>query len=730
MKKFFLVCAAIFSLANQALAGEPITIEQVTNNSLVAKTIHGINPLKGTSEYASISDDGKKIEKFSFKTGKQTGVLFDVNTISGVKIEEIDGYEISDDGAFILIQTETERIYRRSYKAQYYLYNVKDKSIKKLSEGGLQQIPTFSPDSRKIAFVRNNNIFITDGQTEKQITTDGKFNEIINGIPDWVYEEEFGFNNALAWGADSKTLSWIRFDESKVKTYSLQMFQGAKPQRKEYEVYPGDYSYKYPKAGEDNAKVSVWSYSLADGKTAKYNLPLDADGYIPRVMPTSINNRVIIYTMNRHQDLLQLYACNPLTSECNLIIKESVAKYVKEEAMEGISILKDHILMPSDRNGRMHLFLYDINGKQIRQIENGNYDVIRVYGYDETSGKTYFQAAMKTPMQREIYVADKNGKVTMLSNKDGWNNAVFSGDYKYFLNNWSDRNNPYVYSIYDNQGKLVREVLNNDKLKAELAKFNMSKREFFKFTTSEGVELNGWIAKPENFDPNKKYPVIFHQYSGPGSQQVVDSWTAGSMGNGGLFDTYLNQHGYIVACVDGRGTGARGADFEKCTYLKLGDLESKDQVEAALWMGKQPYVDASRIGIWGWSFGGFNTLMSMSDGRNAYKAGVSIAPPTNWRYYDSVYTERYMRTPQENADGYAINPINRAEKLHGKLLVCHGIADDNVHIQNAYEYSEALVQAGKDFKENLYVNRNHSIFGGKTRQHLLQQVANWFIENL
>ena len=317
-----------------------------------------------------------------------------------------------------------------------------------------------------------------------------------------------------------------------------------------------------------------------------------------------------------------------------------------------------------------------------------------------------------------------------MSEGRGWNSASFSGDYKFFLNTWSDHDHPYVYAIYDNQGKKIREVLNNTELIAKIAKYGKVSKEFFAFTTSEGVKLNGWMIKPADFDKTKKYPVIMHQYSGPGSQQVVDSWSMGSMGNGGLYDQYLTQKGYIVVNVDGRGTGARGADFEKCTYLKLGDLESKDQVETAQWLAKQSYVDGSRIGIWGWSFGGFNTLMSMSEGREVFKAGVAIAPPTDWRFYDSVYTERYMRTPQENTAGYAINPINKSGKLHGKLLICHGMADDNVHPQNTFEYSEALVQADKDFKENLYTNRNHGIYGGNTRNHLLRQVAEWFEENL
>ncbi|TXJ59064.1 S9 family peptidase [Prevotella brunnea] len=729
MKKILFMCVTIITVSAQIFAGEPISLKDFTDNAFAAKRISGVNPLKGTSEYAQMSSDSKKIVKYSFKTGKETGVLFDVADTKGVSINDFEGYKISDDGR-ILIQTNTKRIYRRSYKADFYLYDIKNKTMKKLSEKGLQQIPTFSPDGKHIAFVRDNNIFITDGKTEKQITTDGKFNEIINGVPDWVNEEEFGFNNALAWSSDGKTLSWIRYDESKVKTYSLQTFMGSKPTRKEFMVYPGEYAYKYPKAGEDNSKVTVWAHNLINGKTLQYQLPLDTDGYVPRVKTFPRENQILIYTMNRHQDMLNLYVSNPLTGTCRLLIKENVPKYVKEEAMEGISIMKNCILLPSDRDGYMHLYLYSLEGKLIRQIEKGAYDVTKVYGYDEKTGSTYFQAAGKTPMQRETYVADKHGKVSCLSLKDGWNDAVFSGDYKFFLNTWSDRNHPYVYTIYDNRGKMVREVLNNDTLLANIVKYDIPTKEFFKFTTSEGIELNGWMMKPSDFDENKKYPVIMHQYSGPGSQQVVDSWSIGSMGNGGIFDAYLSQKGFIIVSVDGRGTGGRGAEFEKCIYQRLGDLESKDQVEAALWLGKEKYVDAGRIGIWGWSFGGFNTLMSMSEGRNTFKAGVSIAPPTNWRYYDTVYTERYMRTPQENPDGYATNPIERVGKLNGKLLICHGIADDNVHIQNAYEYSEALVQADKDFKENFYTNRNHSIYGGNTRNHLLRQVAEWFINNL
>ena len=710
-------------------ASEKLSLKAITSGEFSATYVSGINPIEGTDLYASVSKDGKQIVSYSFKTGKQVAVLFDINAAKA-PFESVDGYVMSPDGKQMLIITKRKAVYRRSFKAEYFIYNTQTKSLKKLSDGENQQVPTWAPDSRHIAFVKDNNIFVTDGEKENQITKDGKFNEVINGIPDWVYEEEFTFNNALAWNADGTSLSWIRFDESQVKTYSLQMFKGLEPAVEENAIYPGEYSYKYPKAGEDNSKVSLWSYDLKTGKTRQLNVPLDAEGYIPRIKQTSDANRMIAYTMNRHQDVLNLYAVNPTTGESKLLLKDSVSRYVKEEAMEAIFIGKKYILLPSDRDGFMHLYLYDNNGKLLRQVDKGNYDVTDVYGINEKTGDVYFQAAMINPHDRQVYVAHANGKVERLTDAEGSNAAIFSGDFQYFVNTWSDYEHPFVFTSRTNKGKVVRVIEDNKALLEKTKQYNWGKRETFSFTTSEGVKLDGWMVKPIDFDANKKYPVILFQYSGPGNQQVLNAWGSGSMGTGGAFDYYLAQEGFIVACVDGRGTGGRGADFEKCTYLKLGDLESKDQVETALYMGSLPFVDKDNIGIWGWSYGGFNTLMSMSEGRPVFKAGVAVAPPTCYRFYDTVYTERYMRTPKENAAGYKVNPIERVDKLHGALLICHGVADDNVHPQNTFEYSEALVQADKDFKEVLYTNRNHSIFGGNTRNHLLRQITNWFKSNL
>lgn len=729
MKRLFLTITALLMFVATMSAGGKLTLPDITSGKFAAKTVNGINPIEGTDTYARISQDGERVVCCSFKTGKELSVLFDVKNTMGCKIDGFDDYVLSPDGKRMLIQTKTERIYRRSFKADFYIYNIASRRLDRLSDGDKQQIPTWSPDGQQVAFVRGGNIFLVKllyDNAEIQVTKDGKFNEVINGLPDWVNEEEFGFNSALTFNADGTMICWIRYDESKVKTYSLEMYKGMKPAKEEYAAYPGFYSYKYPKAGEDNSTVSAWSYDIKSHKINRLQVPLDADGYMPRIKPTNDPMRIVVYTMNRHQDDLCLYAVNPRSTVAQLIIKEHVDKYVREEAMEGVKFVGDKILLPSDRSGYTKLYIYNMNGQLQRTIGDGNYDITSVYGYDPKTGDVYYQAAALGATDRQVYVTHKNGKTVRLTDREGWNTAFFSGDFQYFVNTWSDYNTPYVFTTRTRDGKVINTIEDNKAVKQLVSDYGFCKREPFSFTTSEGVVLNGWMVKPKDFDANKKYPVIMHQYSGPGSQQVTNSWSAGSMGQGGAFDSYLAQEGFIVVSVDGRGTGGRGSEFEKCTYLNLGNLESKDQVETALYVGSLPYVDKDRIGIWGWSYGGFNTLMSMSEGRGVFRAGVAIAPPTNWKYYDSVYTERYMRTPKENPDGYATNPIERASKLHGALLICHGTADDNVHPQNTYEYSEALVQADKDFRELFYTNRNHSIFGGNTRNHLLRQVAQFF----
>lgn len=730
MKRMAVLCATLLFAASAMLAGERLDLKAVAGGDFAGEALTRVEPMADGETYAQISKDGKQVVKYSFKTGKQVGVIFDANVVRGANIGSIDGYVMSPDGRRMLIQTHTKRIYRRSFTAEYYIYTLGNSSVVPLSDGGPQQTPIFSPDGNQIAFVRDNNIFLVKllyDNAESQVTKDGKRNEVINGIPDWVNEEEFATNSSMVFTADSKQICWIRYDESAVKEYSMQMFKGSNPSMDEYADYPGFYSYKYPMAGGENSKVAVYSYDIKSRQTRKMQLPLDADGYIPRIKMTSDPTKVAIFTLNRHQDNLSIYMANPLSTVCQLVIQDKVDKYFKEEAMANIKITDRHILMPSDRDGYMHLYLYTLGGQLKRRVTRGNYEVTDVYGYDEATGDVYYAANELGPQDKQVYVAHQNGKTERLTAREGYNSATFSAGYKYFINTWSDINTPVVYTLNNNSGKVLSTLVDNKGLKEKLAAYDLGTRELFSFTTSEGVKLNGWMVKPAGFDASRRYPVIMYQYGGPGNQQVLNSWNIGMCGQGALLEQYMAQQGYIVVCVDGRGTGGRGAEFEKCTYLRLGELEAKDQVETALWLGSQPYVDNNRIGIWGWSYGGWNTLMSMSEGRPVFRAGVAVAPPTSWRYYDTVYSERYMRTPKENPSGYdEVNPMARVDKLSGALLICHGLADDNVHFQNTAEYTEALVQADKDFKENIYTNRNHSIYGGNTRNHLFRQIVNFF----
>ena len=732
MKSLFALLTLLFlSLGIQA---QKVTLQDVAQGTYRAQNIYGLKPMLDGEHYTQISSDHKRIVKYSFKTGKEVEAIFDVTKARDCNFKTFDDYILSPDEKLILIQTETKPIYRHSFTAVYYIYNVKNNTLEPLSNNGPQQVPLFSPDGNQIAFVRNNNIFLVKllfGNSESQVTKDGEYNKVLNGIPDWVYEEEFSFNRAFDFSADSKMIAYIRFDESQVPMFSFPWYKGMAPAKEDYTTYPGKYEYKYPKAGETNSTVTVHTYDIKSHVTRQMDLPLDKDGYIPRIKFTSDPEKLAIMTLNRHQNRFDLYLANPRSATCKVAIRDEAEQYIKEQEYGSIAFYPNHIVLMSERDGYNHLYLYTIAGNLVRQITKGNFEVTDFLGYDEANGTTYYASNEGSPLRTAIYKIDSKGKKTKQSTKEGTNNALFSKNFAYFINTYSSKDTPTEITLNDSKGRELVTLLDNKQLKSQLTHLNMPTKEFFTFKTSQGVELNGWMMKPANFDPNKKYPVIMHQYSGPGSQQVLDKWGIGSFGDGGMFEAYMCDKGYIMVCVDGRGTGGRGAAFEKCTYLFLGVKESEDQVETARYLGTLPYVDGSRIGIWGWSFGGYNTLMSMSDGSGAFKAGVAIAAPSDWRFYDTVYTERFMRTPKENGDGYnAGSAISRASKLQGKLLLIHGTADDNVHYQNAAEYSEALVQANKQFDMQVYTNRNHSIFGGNTRNHLMNRVANFFLENL
>ena len=718
MKKVLFM--ALTLLVVVAVDAKKLELKEITRGMFRGETVSDVQPLNDGETYAQLSNDGRRIVQYSFKTGKEVATLFDVATVKGDKLDNIDGYIMSPDGKRILIQTKTQRIYRHSFTAQYYIYTIRNNRIVPLSKNGPQQTPLFSPDGVQIAFVRDGNIFIVKllyDNAEMQVTKDGKKNQVINGIPDWVNEEEFSQNRAMVFSADSRQIVWVRYDESAVNECFIPMTKGG-------------YSYKYPVAGEQNSTVSVWSYDVPSRQTRQLQVPIEKDGYVSRLVATADSSKVAVFTLNRHQDCLRIYMANPLTTVSKLAVEDKVNKYVREETYGKAIISTRHILLPSDRDGNMHLYLYNFNGQLLRQVEQGNYEVSDVYGYDEKTGAVYYASHENGATDQRVWVAYENGKRECLTKTAGWNSAVFSKNYQYFINTWSDINTPSVCAIHTNKGKKVETLVDNKTLSDQLKNYQLGTRELFTLTTSEGVTLNGWMVKPADFTPQKQYPVVMYQYGGPGSQSVKNTWNVGMAGQGAALEQYLCQQGFICVCIDNRGTGGRGADFEKCTYLKLGQLEAADQVEAALWLGQQSYVDKKHIAIWGWSFGGFNTLMSMSEGRGVFCAGIAIAPPTTWRYYDTIYTERYMRTPQENPSGYDDNPLNRVNSLQGALMIVHGLADDNVHYRNTAEYCEALIQADKDFRQQIYADRNHSIYGGNTRNHLFRQCVNFLKENM
>ena len=721
-----LICC-LFSLV-RAQGTQPLNLKEITDGKFRAESLRGIVSMNDGEHYTRMNREGTRILKYSFRTGEEVGVVFDVTTARDCNFRTFDGYTFSPDETKILIRTGTTQKYRRSYTAVHYIYSVRNNRLETLTDGGPQEAPVFSPDGAMIAFVREGNIFLVKmlyGNSESQVTEDGKFNEIINGVPDWVYEEEFGLGQALEFDANSEMLAYIRFDESEVPLFRLHTYAGQAPHLARFDTYPGVHSYKYPKAGEPNSKVSVHTFDIRSKVTRKMDLPVDADGYIPRIKFTKDANKLAIVTLNRYQNRLDLYFADPRSTVCKLVLRDESPYYIDETSLNNIRFYTDRFSFVSERDGYAHLYWYSMGGNLIKQVTRGKYEVTGFLGWDESSDTFYYQSNEEGPLYQAIYKIDKKGKKTGLSEKQGTNDAHFSRTMKYYINTFSNLQTPPVTTINDNNGKTLKTLINNNALQQSLAQYDLPTKEFFTFNTSQGVSLNGWIMKPAGFTASKKYPVLMFQYSGPGSQQVLDRW------GGVSWEDYMTAKGYIVACVDGRGTGGRGETFKKCTYLNLGVKESQDQVETAKHLGSLPYIDKNRIGIWGWSYGGYMAIMSMSEGTPVFKAGAAVASVTDWKYYDTIYSERFMRTPKENAEGYkAGSAFTRANRLNGRLLLVHGLTDDNVHFQNCAEYSECLVQANKQFEMQLYTNRNHSIYGGNTRYHLYTRLTDFFITYL
>lgn len=700
----------------------------VVNNIFTPKTVTGLHSMNNGLNY-SVSEEETKIVSYSYKTGQKLEVIFDLSKVENAGFSSFSDYVFSSDETKILFTTNKKSIYRHSFSAEYFIWNSTTKEMSPLSANGAQQLATFSPDGERVAFVRNNNIFIKSLKfgTENQVTKDGKLNEIINGAPDWVYEEEFSFNKAFVWSPDSKFLAFTKFNETTVPVFNIPMYRGMEPEHHENELYPGSYSYKYPKAGEKNSVVSVHIYDLKSKTSVTAEVGDDPDQYIPRIKWTADASDLAIMKVNRLQNKVDIVLANPFTGDTRSFFSEKNKRYIDETFYDNFVFLPDnkYIVLTSERNGYSHLYLYDRQGFEVKQLTNGNFDVTAFYGFDDIKKVFYYQAAKESPLRREVYFVSLDGKKSgKLSEQTGTNRAVFSTGFKYFINYFSNVETPNLVTLHDQTGKLIRTLEDNKELKEKLKDYQVGKKEFFSFKTSENIELNGWMLKPNHFDSSKKYPVLMTQYSGPNSQKVLDSLVIG-------WNEYLAQEGFLVVCVDPRGTGARGEEFRKMTYMQLGKYESDDQIEAARYLGTLLYVDKNRIAIWGWSYGGFMAALCMEKGADVFKAGISVAPVTNWRFYDSVYTERYMRTPKENPDGYDDNsPLTHAGDIKGDYMIIHGSADDNVHLQNTMEMTEHMVQANVKFDMAVYTNRYHGISGGNTSMHLFTRMTDWLKEKL
>jgi dipeptidyl-peptidase-4 len=726
MNRFLFFC--LLALVPGILMAQKKSVTLESANSFYAKRVYGFVSMNDGLRYSVMGDRSRSIDVYSYATGKKETTLINLEELKDCPVKNIAGYELNATETQILLYTDVESVYRHSFKASYYIYDIARKELKPLSDKGKQQMATFSPNGEMVAYVRDNNLFVAKLRfgTESAITTDGAFNKVINGLPDWVYEEEFGYNKAFEWSPDSKELAYVRFDESQVREFSFPLYKASFPAMEEYALYPGSYSFKYPKAGEKNSDVSVRVFNVKDRTTKVMDTGNEKDIYIPRIRWTMEPEKLGIIRLNRLQNQLDLIVANTTSSLGNVIFTQRNEFYVDENVLDNLIFLPDgkHFIYVGEMDGYNHIYLYSMAGRKVAQLTSGAWDVTAFLGFDPVKKLVYYESAERSPIKRDIYVVGMDGKnKKRIIEQDGTNSAVFSATYKYIINAFSNTETPTITTLHDSKGKLIRVLEANEALKEKVKEYNIAKKEFFSFKTSEGVELNGWMMKPIDFDPAKQYPVLMTQYSGPNSQQVRDVWGIG-------WEQYLVANGYVVACVDPRGTGARGEAFRKCTYMKLGKYESDDQIEAAKYLGSLSYIDAGRIGIWGWSYGGFMTLSCLSKS-DVFKVGISIAPVTNWRYYDSVYTERFMRRPVENASGYDDNsPISMAKNLKGKLLLIHGTADDNVHFQNTMEYVDRLVQEGKQFRLFTYPNRNHGMGGGKSRAHLNRMVSDFIFENL
>ena len=712
MRNLLTVFFALCTLNTITVSARPaFDYSALRDGTFEQKTVSGVRSLSDGERYTTMSDG--RVLCFSYRTGEPAGVLFDASAAEP-RIEFTD-YVLSADERRLLLTTDVEPIYRHSFTAEYWIYDRQDGSLRRLSQGGPQQQAQFSPDGSRVAFVRGGNLFVADptAGSERQLTFDGRFNHIINGLPDWVYEEEFSFARAFAWSPDGRKIAYLRFDESRVKQYNMNRFAGG--------LYPENYTFKYPKAGEQNSVVELYCCDAADGSTVRMDTGEQTDQYIPRLFWTP-TGQLGFYRLNRLQNHFEVLLCDS-SGASRVVYDERNDRYVERVDGRTVTFLPDgdRFVVRSERDGFMHLYLYGVSEGLLGRITSGEWEVTELLGIE--GDRVYYLSTETSPLRRDLYTLRLDGRgKRRLTGGDGTYRIAPSRGFRYFISYFSNVRTPNRVTLHRSDGRLVRTLEDNAALRTKLDELQVPVKEFFRFATSEGVELNGYMVRPNGFDSSRRYPVLMTQYSGPGSQQAADRWTIG-------WEDVLVQQGYIVACVDGRGTGFRGEEFKKCTYGELGKYETVDQIEAARYLASLPYVDPDRIGIYGWSYGGFMALNCILKGNDVFRAAIAVAPVTSWRFYDTIYTEIYNGLPQDNPSGYDDNsPIHFADRLKGKLLIAHGTGDDNVHIQNTYEMITKLVEYDKPFELYVYPDRNHGM--GPSRHHLMERCIEFVQRNL
>ena len=709
----------IFLIPFFTLTQEPkkLTLEDIYfSNTFSQDWVWGLNSMKNGKEYTVIDyiKNDVSIDKYSYKSGKKINSILKSSEIDSLKF---DGYKFNSNEEKLLLKVNTESIYRYSDKSFIYAFDIKSKELIKISDEKIS-LADFSPNGKMVSYVFDNNLYIyelSSGKTTK-CTTDGVRNKIINGATDWVYEEEFAIVKGYEWSHDSKFLAYYKFDESNVKEFSMDLFN--------QNLYPTQEKFKYPKAGEENSKVSIHILNVNTKKSFQVN-ENDFE-YTPRIYWTKDSKNLCVFKLNRRQNHLKLLFTNPESKKTVLVYEEKDGRYI--DIHDNIKFLNTGFIWSSEKDGFNHLYKFSYDSKKMFQITSGEYEITKFYGYNESKKILYYQSNEKSPLQKHIYSINIDGtNKKLLSNGKGVNNANFSKTFDYFINTNSTANQPNYITLNNKKGKLIRVIKNSEKLIQTLSYYELSKKEFFSFKTEYNISLNGWMIKPPDFDSNKKYPVLMYVYGGPGNQQVLDNWG----GRNYMWYQYLAQQGIVIVCVDNRGTGGRGADFKKCTYKELGKLETEDQIAANKYLASLDYIDQNKIGIWGWSYGGYMSSLCLLKGNDIFNFAIAVAPVTNWRFYDTIYTERYMRTPQENPDGYDLNsPINYIKQLKGNYLLVHGSADDNVHYQNTMEMISSLVNENKQFDLFIYPDKNHGIYGGKTRLHLMTKITDFVMNNL